>query len=250
MKKNNMVCVNNFSLALGDFHLNQICLDIEEGEIFAILGPTGAGKTVLLESIAGIYEGEKGVVFLDGKRVCDSAPNKRDLAFVYQDYALFPHMTVMENIKFGLKMKKIDKNKGNERINELITLLKIEHLMNRYPANLSGGEKQRVALARALVLNPKLLLMDEPFSALDPKTKEQMYQLIKKIHEAFGCTIIFITHDFNEAQRLAFRIGILIGGSIRGVCESQALFHGNMEKDVEDFLIRKEINMKMVSNLN
>lgn len=240
MDKDKIICVKDFSMTMGKFQLNHICLEIEEGEIFAILGPTGAGKTLLLESIAGIYDSEEGTVYLEGKRIREQALHQRNLGFVYQDYGLFPHMTVMKNIQFGLKMKKLGKNISKERIDELIGFLGIDHLMCRYPQNLSGGEKQRVALARALVLKPKLLLMDEPFSALDPNTKEQMYSLIQKIHKAYGCTIVFITHDFAEAQRLAGRIGIMIEGRIRGICRSHTLFQEDMEQEVREFLLTEK----------
>lgn len=236
----NLLKINDFSLVRGQFQLNQICLEIESGEIFAILGPTGAGKTVLLESIAGIHEGLEGAIYLQGKDIKEIPHNKRNLGFVYQDYGLFPHMTVLKNIQFGLKMNKVEENVMQEKVKELSSFLGIDYLMKRYPKNLSGGEKQRVALARTLVLEPKLLLMDEPFSALDPKTKERMYQLIEEIHKTYQCTILFITHDFTEAQRLASRVGIIIDGKICGVCNSNELFLQSMGEKVEQFLFAEE----------
>ncbi|MGN1033543.1 MAG: ABC transporter ATP-binding protein [Intestinibacter sp.] len=198
---NNIITIENYSLKLGNFTLNNINLEIKEGEIFAILGKTGSGKTVLLESIAGFYEHGNGCIYIGDKKVNDIPVCDRNIGFVYQDYALFPHMTVFDNIAYGLKMKKVKKSEQIQIINDMAELLSIKHILKKYPGTISGGEKQRTAFARALVLRPKILLMDEPFSALDPVTKNNMYQKIEILHKKFNCTIVFVTHDFSEAKK-------------------------------------------------
>jgi ABC-type sugar transport system ATPase subunit len=232
-----MIAIEDFSLNLGDFNLKNIQLHINEREIFAILGKTGSGKTVLLESIAGFHTGNCGSIFLEGNNIKDLSPEKRKIGFVYQDYALFPHMSVLDNITYGLRMNKMKRAEAEKIATEMAEELEIAHLLQRNPLTLSGGEQQRTALARALVLNPRILLMDEPFSALDPKTKNQMYKLIKKIHKQFKCTILFVTHDFVEAQTMAQRIGIMIDGELRAICSSEQLFQNYQDQDICDFLL-------------
>ena len=227
-----MISIHRLSLKLGEFYLRDIELKIPDSEIFAILGKTGSGKTVLLETIAGFYKGNTGEVNLRGENVRNIPVEERKIGFVYQDYALFPHMTVFDNIGYGLKMNNKGKKESERLINEMAELLEIKHLLKCYPGTLSGGERQRTALARALVLNPDLLLMDEPFSALDPKTKEQMYKQIERIHQLFHCTIVFVTHDFNEARRMANRVGVMVNGELMRVCNSEELFEGQKEEKV------------------
>ena len=231
-----MIKVENFTMQLGDFSLRDINFEIRDGEIFAILGKTGAGKTILLESIAGFYEPVTGTVKYDEQDILEVPIQKRKIGFVYQDYGLFPHMKVAENIEFGLRMNGIKKEKRREMCLETVKLLEIEHLLERYPGTLSGGEKQRTALARALVLRPKVLFMDEPFSALDPNTRKRMYELIRKIHGEYQCTIIFVTHDFEEARSLAGRIGIVLAGRLREVCASEELYGAHEDAEVADFI--------------
>ncbi|MGB8453889.1 MAG: ATP-binding cassette domain-containing protein [Anaerocolumna sp.] len=231
-----MIQVDRFSIQVNNFKLNNIQLAISESEIFAILGKTGSGKTMLLESIAGFYRGDSGAVYIQGTNVVDIAPESRQIGFVYQDFGLFPHMTVYENIKYGLKMHKVNKKDSDRAVCEMAQLLDIEYILKQYPGTLSGGECQRTALARALVLNPKILLMDEPFSALDPKTRNQMYELIGKIHRTFHCTILFVTHNFYEAQRMAERIGIMVKGELRSICKADNLYHKYEDLEIEEFL--------------
>ena len=160
---------------------------------------------------------------------------------MYQDFGLFPHMTAFQNIGYGLKMQKIHKAKRQDMIEKMADLLSINHILNQYPGTLSGGERQRTALARALVLRPKLLLMDEPFSALDPVTKQAMYRQIKEIHDIFGCTILFVTHDFSEAQIMADRIGIMSNGELKAIRNKKELFLRSKDKEINEFLgIREE----------
>lgn len=233
---NPLVSVRDFSLSRGSFRLKNVSLDIRPNEKFALLGRTGAGKTVLLESIAGFYRGETGTILLDGKPVEKISPEQRGIGFVYQDQGLFPHLTVYHNISYGLRMRKVSRDEIKAQVLRAAELLSIPHIMEQYPATLSGGERQRAALARAMVLKPRLLLLDEPFSALDPTTKAQMYDEMERIHCAFGCTMLFVTHDFQEASRLADRIGILLDGELLVVTTPAKLFQGSYPEKINAFL--------------
>lgn len=230
------ICADDLSVSLGTFFLNNITLEIQEKEIYAILGRTGYGKSVLLESLAGFYEPSSGCVTYDGVNVRDIPIEHRNIGFVYQDQGLFPHMTVRDNIEFGFKMKKVKADERRRRSDELMNELGIAHLARRMPGNLSGGEQQRAALARALITRPQILFMDEPFSALDPNTKLKMYDLIKKLHAGFGCTIVFVTHDFHEAEIMADRVAVIIDGRLRAVCRADELRGFAADKDVAEFL--------------
>ena len=221
----------------GTFKLGPIDLSVKEGEIFAILGRTGSGKTVLLETLAGFYQEQyEGDIFVFGEEGYELTPDMRNMGFVYQDAGLFPHLTVEQNIAYGLKMHKTDPKEIEEKISYITELLSITGIRKQYPATISGGEKQRTALARSLVLNPRILLLDEPFSALDPATRQKMYEEIRRIHKQFKCTIIFVTHDFAEAQNLAHRIGIMLHGQLKAVVDAEALFDNEYDDDVKEFL--------------
>ncbi len=236
-----MIEMKNYSLKLGDFELKDVNVSIKDREIFAVIGVTGSGKSVLLEGLAGLHDTHLGDVYYDDVNIDLIDLSKREIGFVYQDYALFPHMTAAQNIEFGLKMHKVDRDEMESKTQAIMQDLSISHLSHRYPATLSGGEQQRVALARALVLAPKVIFMDEPFSALDPTTKEDMYALVKTIHAKYKCTIVFITHNFEEAQKLADRIAIMINGEIRAICDSQDLFESDdFDEEVKAFLGRRE----------
>ncbi|MBE6473316.1 MAG: ATP-binding cassette domain-containing protein [Coriobacteriaceae bacterium] len=228
--------IHDLRVTRGEFTLEVDELSINEGEIFAILGTTGSGKTVLMESVAGAFPVNSGSILLDGKDI-DSLPiQQRHLGILYQDYALFPHMTVHDNIAYGLKRKRPRPHDIDEQVNEMLQLFGIEHLADRFPGVISGGESQRTALARALVMRPEILILDEPFSALDPTTKKQMYGLLRCVHERFGCTIVFVTHDFNEAQTLADRVGVILDGKLRCVVEAARLFDDEHAPEVKRFL--------------
>lgn len=229
----------DFSVQRGDFTLQPISLTIKKGEVFAILGRTGSGKTVLLEAMGGMFPGDSGAILYDDKDVMAIPPGERNVGFVYQDHGLFPHMRVEDNIGYGLKMHRVPKEQRQQRVEELMQLLSITHIRRQYPGTLSGGESQRTALARALALKPEVLLLDEPFSALDPSTRQGLYHELQEIHARFSCTIVFVTHDFNEAQLLADRIGILLDGELPAVTEAASLMQQNYCDKVEEFLGRK-----------
>ncbi|MBN1693415.1 MAG: ABC transporter ATP-binding protein [Dehalococcoidales bacterium] len=225
-----MIEVNDLSVDLGEFVLKNITLAIKEGEYFIILGPTGAGKTVLLESIAGLYPIKSGEIWLRGKEVTGVEPEKRKISIVYQDHVLFPHLSVRKNIVFGLKMNKVTAAEQDNRVNWVAELLGIGNLLHRKPDTLSGGEKQKVALARAIATRPELLLVDEPLSALDPETRETVQQELRRLHQALGITILHVTHDFEEAIALGSRIAVIGEGSLMQVGTPEEIFrHPNSE---------------------
>ncbi|HEY68016.1 MAG: hypothetical protein DRI79_13300 [Chloroflexi bacterium] len=216
--------VRDLWVDLKEFHLRQINLEIAAGEYFVILGPTGAGKTVFLETIAGLHQPHQGHILLNGADVTDVPPERRGIGFVYQDYALFPHLSVAGNIAFGLKLRRMGRKAVEERVAAISRLLSIDHLLHRMPGTLSGGEQQRVALARALVVEPWLLLLDEPLSALDPETREGLQRELARLHQALGTTTIHVTHDFEEAVALGDRIGVVNEGRVVQVGSPEEIF--------------------------
>jgi ABC-type Fe3+/spermidine/putrescine transport system ATPase subunit len=198
---------------LGNFSLRNVSMEVREGEYLVLLGPTGTGKTVLLETIAGLHRPDGGKIFLNDRDITCLPPEKRHLGVVYQDYALFPHLTVYGNIAFGLKLQgKTGDLHGT--VSDMAEFLDIRHILNRKPGRLSGGERQRVALARALALNPYLLLLDEPLSALDRITRDRLRRELKRIHGEIGVSVLHITHDLSEAFFLADRLIIMKDGAI------------------------------------
>ena len=199
--------VQNLCKTLGTFSIRDICLDVHAGEYFVLLGPTGSGKTILLETIAGLYTAGKGRIILDDRDITNVPSRERHIGMVYQDYMLFPHLSVFDNIAFGLRRQGTPRDDINRRVTEISSLLQIESLFPRYPATLSGGEQQRTALARALVMNPSVLLLDEPLSALDIRTRMVMYGELRRIHRTFHTTILHITHHFEDVYALADRGG-------------------------------------------
>lgn len=169
-----MIKINDLSVSLGLFRLHNINLIIEEGSFFVLMGPTGAGKTVLLEAIAGLVPIRSGSIFIGDRDVTKLPPEKHGVSIMYQDHSLFPHLNVIENIRYGLRYHRVDKSESDRRVSELVDQLGLSHLLNRLPLNLSGGELQRVSLARALAVNPRILLLDEPLSALDPNFRYEL----------------------------------------------------------------------------
>lgn len=228
-----MIEIESLSRKWKTFALDKLSLKIESGEYFVILGPTGAGKTLLLELIAGFHSPDSGKILIEGKDVTNLPPEKHDLAFVYQDYSLFPHMSVKKNIEFGMRMKKI---KSQEKLREIAKDLRITHLLERHPLTLSGGEQQRVSLARALVTDPKILLLDEPLSALDPRTQESARELLSNIHKNKKLTVMHITHDQTEARIMADRIAVIMDGKLMQVGTPEEIFEKPVDSRVASFV--------------
>ena len=219
-----MIEIKNISKSLGDFFLSDISFDIKDGEYFMILGPTGAGKTILLETIAGIYHPDKGRILMEGRDITDIPPKDRNISMVYQDYMLFPHLDVRQNIAFGLRLKKTPKEVIKDEIEKSSKLLNISHLLHRYPNTLSGGEKQRIAIARAMVIKPYALLLDEPLAALDTQTRDRLRQELKKIHSMTKSAIVHVTHNFEEIFSLADRVAVMNEGRIIQVGQPDDIF--------------------------
>jgi len=197
--------------------LEEVTLNIPTGEFVVLLGPSGCGKTTLLRSIAGFEKIDGGYINLGGKRIDQLPPNKRPVNTVFQSYALFPHMSVAENIAFGLESEKVDKREAKSRVAEVLELVEMTELAERKPGQMSGGQQQRAALARALAKKPKVLLLDEPLAALDLKLRKSMQFELKRIHRATGTTFLFVTHDQNEAMALADRVAVFNNGRLQQV---------------------------------
>lgn len=219
-----MIEIENISKNLGEFFLRDISFNIRDGEYFMILGPTGAGKTILLETIAGIYRPDKGKILMAGKDITYIPPKDRNISMVYQDYMLFPHLNVEQNVAFGLRLKKTPKEIIKDKVEKNSKLLNIYHLLHRYPGTLSGGEKQRIAIARAMVIEPYALLLDEPLSALDTQTRDRLRQELKRIHSITKITIVHVTHNFEEIFSLADRVAVMNEGRIIQVGRPDDIF--------------------------
>ncbi|ADL12860.1 tungstate ABC transporter ATP-binding protein WtpC [Acetohalobium arabaticum] len=236
-----MIKLENISKDLGDFKLKNIDLELKEEEYFTILGPTGTGKSILLEVIAGLQQPEEGDIWFEDELVSNLPPEDRQIGMVYQDYMLFPHLDVKENILFGLKLRKESAAEKKQKLQQIVSLLGINDLLDRSVKTLSGGEKQRVALARALIISPKILLLDEPLSALDPSTKNKIQQDLKRVHTELGTTTLHVTHDFNEALSLADRIAIMQEGEIVQVGSPQQVFKQPESNFIAEFVGSKNI---------
>ena len=194
--------------------VNDVSLEIKEGELFFLLGPSGCGKTTCLRILAGFYEPDSGKLMFGDREMSRVPPNKRNTGMVFQNYALWPHMTVFENVEYGLSLRKIDKNIRKEKVHEVLEVVQMPEYADRPVNKLSGGQQQRIALARALVVEPDVLLLDEPLSNLDAKLRLEMRQEIKRIHSQAGATAVYVTHDQQEAIHLADRMAIMRDGSI------------------------------------
>ena len=205
--------------AVSDFNL-----EIKDKEFLILVGPSGCGKTTTLRMIAGLEEITEGELFIGDRLVNDVAPKDRDIAMVFQNYALYPHMTVFENMAFGLRLRKTPKEEIKRRVEEAARILDITHLLDRKPKALSGGQKQRVALGRAIVRNPKVFLLDEPLSNLDAKLRAAMRTELTKIHKSVGTTFVYVTHDQVEAMTMATRIVVMKDGLIQQVDTPQNLY--------------------------
>jgi len=223
--------------AVKDFNL-----DISDKEFIIFVGPSGCGKSTTLRMIAGLEDITSGDLMIDGIRMNDVEPKDRDIAMVFQNYALYPHMTVYENMAFALKLKKVPKDEIEEKVNEAARILNLESLLNRKPAQLSGGQRQRVAMGRAIVRNPKVFLMDEPLSNLDAKLRVQMRTEISKLHQRLGNTIIYVTHDQTEAMTLGTRIVVMKDGIVQQVDTPKNLYNHPKNMFVAGFIGSPQMN--------
>ncbi|MFN8769751.1 MAG: ABC transporter ATP-binding protein [Neisseriaceae bacterium] len=220
----------------GNLIVKDISLDIDQGEFFTLLGPSGCGKTTLLRMIAGFLSPDSGHILLDGVDITGLPPEDRPLHTIFQSYALFPHMTVWNNIAFPLKMAKWEKNKIQSQVEELLEDVRLSEFANRYPHELSGGQRQRVAIARSLVDRPRLLLLDEPLSALDARLRQHMHVELVKLQEETGVTFIYVTHDQSEALALSSRIAVMNLGKVDQLDKPQNVYSYPSTYFVADFL--------------
>ena len=217
-------------------------LEIEDKEFIILVGPSGCGKSTTLRMIAGLEEISEGELYIDDKLVNDVAPKDRDIAMVFQNYALYPHMTVFDNMAFGLKLRKVPKNIIKEKVQEAAKILDIEHLLDRKPKALSGGQRQRVALGRAIVREPKVFLMDEPLSNLDAKLRVQMRAEIGKLHKKLGTTVIYVTHDQTEAMTMGTRIAVMKDGYLQQCDTPTKLYDEPVNTFVAGFIGSPQMN--------
>ncbi|MGQ9557211.1 MAG: ABC transporter ATP-binding protein [Desulfurispora sp.] len=216
--------------------IKEINLEIADGEFIVLVGPSGCGKSTILRMVAGLEEPSRGQIIIGGRDVTRLEPKDRDIAMVFQDYALYPHMTIAENIAFGLKLRKIPKSELASRVAMAAEILSIQHLLDRYPKQLSGGQRQRVALGRAIVRQPQVFLMDEPLSNLDAKLRVQMRAELVKLQRQLKTTTIYVTHDQVEAMTMGDRIVVLNGGQIQQVGTPDEIYHQPANLFVADFV--------------
>lgn len=224
-------------LTVKDFHL-----EVAEKEFLVLVGPSGCGKSTTLRMIAGLEDISEGELFIGNQIINDVPPKKRDIAMVFQNYALYPHMSIYDNIAFGLKLRKMPKEEIDKRVKEAAGILGLEHLLDRKPKELSGGQRQRVALGRAIVREPKVFLMDEPLSNLDAKLRVQMRTQISKLHKRLGVTTVYVTHDQTEAMTMGDRIVVMYDGLIQQVASPEEIYHFPANKYVASFIGSPSMN--------
>ena len=219
------ILVRNVSKRFGDFvALEDVSLDVESGALTALLGPSGSGKSTLLRIIAGLETADAGEILLGGKDATALAPQKRNVGFVFQHYAAFKHMTVRENVAFGLKVRKRPKAEIADRVDELLNLVQLQSFGHRYPAQLSGGQRQRMGLARALAPEPQVLLLDEPFGALDARVRAELREWLRQLHDVVHVTTVFVTHDQDEAMEISDQIAVINHGKLEQVGSPRELY--------------------------
>ena len=211
-------------------------LDIEEGEFVTMLGPSGSGKTTCLMMLAGFETPTNGQIYLDNKVISDIPPHKRGIGMVFQNYALFPHMTVYENLAFPLRVRKIPKDEADKKVDKALSMVSLQGFEARMPMQLSGGQQQRVAVARSLVFDPQLVLMDEPLGALDKNLRESMQYEIKHIHESIGVTVVYVTHDQGEALTMSNRIAVFNDGKVQQLSSPDKLYEEPVNSFVAEFI--------------
>ena len=252
------IVVKNLSKQFGSFKaLDDVSLEAQSGSLLALLGPSGSGKTTLLRIIAGLESADRGSVLYEAEDVTRQSPKDRQVGFVFQHYALFRHMSVFENVAFGMRVRNRPGAEIKQRVQELLHLVRLEGLAQRYPSQLSGGQRQRVALARALAVQPRILLLDEPFGALDAKVRQELRQWLRQLHDEIHLTTIFVTHDQEEAFEVADRVVVIRGGHIEQSGSPQEVFDHPATPFVMDFLGnvnvfhgRVENGMAMLGALN
>jgi len=229
--------ISGLSKRYGDFvALAPTDLEVAQGEFLTLLGPSGSGKTTLLNLIAGLAQPDAGAIRINGQDVTYGAPYERDIGVVFQNYALFPHMTVAENIAFPLRMRKMEARAAQEQVARVLEMVHLPHVAGRYPRELSGGQQQRIALARCMVYRPSIILMDEPLGALDKKLRDHMQLEIKRIHRELGTTIVYVTHDQEEAMTMSDRICLMNAGAIAQIGTPADLYFRPNSVFVADFL--------------
>ena len=232
-----IIQIKNINVSYGTNHvLKDVNLTIHNKDFYTFLGPSGCGKTTLLRLIAGFEKSQSGELYIAGQEVSNSNPWERDVGMVFQNYALWPHMTVYKNVSFGLEEKKIPKDEIDQRVKEILALVDLQDLSKRYPYQLSGGQQQRVALARTLVVKPKVLLLDEPLSNLDAKLRVQMRKELLDLHNQLGITTIFVTHDQEEANAMSTNLAIFNEGVVQQMGKPVDLYNNPANTFVANFL--------------
>src|SRR6476661_929357 len=225
----------NVTKRFGDFvALDDVSVEVESGSLTALLGPSGSGKSTLLRIIAGLETPDEGQILLSGTDATALKPQKRNVGFVFQHYAAFKHMTVRENIAFGLKVRKRPKAEIRDRVDELLNLVQLQNFGDRYPAQLSGGQRQRMGLARALAPEPQVLLLDEPFGALDARVRAELRDWLRRLHEEVHVTTVFVTHDQEEAMEVADRVAVMDHGRLEQVGAPAELY----DEPASEFVLR------------
>jgi len=232
--------VKNLTKKFGQFTaLNNVNLEVQSGELLALLGPSGCGKTTLLRILSGLEFADTGSILFDGEDATTQSVRARKVGFVFQHYALFRHMTVFENIAFGLRVRRVGKPSRSDiraRVDELLKLVKLDNLAGRYPSQLSGGQRQRVALARALAVEPRVLLLDEPFGALDAKVRQELRRWLRRLHDEVHITSVFVTHDQEEALEVSDRVVVMNKGRVEQIGTPAEVYHAPASPFVCDFL--------------
>ena len=236
-----MIRVESLSLRFAGFDLRDVSFNVSPGEFFALMGPTGSGKTLILESIAGLVDRARGVIRVAGQRVDHLPPERRKVSLVYQDNALFPHLSVLDNVTYGQRYHGIGEDRGRRMALELLERLGLSRVAGRLPLNLSGGEKQRVSLARALACSPDVVLLDEPLSSLDPQFRGDLRATLKDLHKHSGLTFLMVTHDFVDALTLAERAAVIRGGGLEQVGAVNDVFRKPATAFVAGFVGMKNI---------
>ena len=235
--------LNSLTRSYGDLTVvNSVSLDIPHGEFLVLLGPSGCGKTTTLRMIAGFVEPSSGSIRIGTQDVTAKPPWKRNCGLVFQNYALFPHMTVAENVAFGLEMRQVDKSEMAKRVSDALRMVRLDHLGHRYPRQMSGGQQQRVALARALAIQPDVLLLDEPLSNLDAKLREEVRIEIRELQRKLGLTTILVTHDQEEALTVADRLVVMQDGHVRQIGSKRDLYERPADRFIASFIGRSCFN--------